>query len=180
MSDQHRYKITRAQAQCEITHYPPGFLGFEICTVTQSSQVHTSLISTTLPLGTIRDIWTLLKFTFFSTQHLHHFATLMNFFLLLLLLAPLAYSHSLPTSHQAALVDPDLHAEREKEHRIFYLRGDTGTHDLPKIANATLELWANRVNFENEPEYSIKKNISNFRPFAVRNEDGYTYGRPLI
>ncbi|KAF2175851.1 hypothetical protein K469DRAFT_701401 [Zopfia rhizophila CBS 207.26] len=138
----------------------------------------------------------------------------MKLFHLLLLLAPLSCSHFLPASHQAALVDLDHHAEREKvpgdnpayysrekaadqlfeileftvspnppivDHRIFFcLRGDTGTGDLLGLADATLELWANRVNFEDEPEYTIKKNISDFKPFTVRNEDDYTYGGPLV
>ncbi|KAF2251914.1 hypothetical protein BU26DRAFT_246766 [Trematosphaeria pertusa] len=39
---------------------------------------------------------------------------IMKLFHLLLLLAPLSYSHFVPATHQAALVDRDHYAEREK------------------------------------------------------------------
>lgn len=70
---------------------------------------------------------------------------------------------------------------KRSDHRIFfYLRGDTGRHRLPGLADATLELWAHMVNRDDMPEYTIKKKISDFKPFTVRNEDDYTYGGPLI
>ncbi|KAF2786099.1 hypothetical protein K505DRAFT_290301 [Melanomma pulvis-pyrius CBS 109.77] len=67
------------------------------------------------------------------------------------------------------------------DHRVFfYLRGDTGTRDLPGLSNATLEIWAQQTSGEDKPEYTIKKKLSDFKPFTARNEDDYTYGGPLI
>ncbi|KAF2647414.1 hypothetical protein K491DRAFT_685549 [Lophiostoma macrostomum CBS 122681] len=67
------------------------------------------------------------------------------------------------------------------DHRIFfYMLGNTGPQDLPGLANATIELWANRVNFPDEPEYTVKRNLSDLKPFSVRSWDDAEYGGPLI
>jgi hypothetical protein len=63
---------------------------------------------------------------------------------------------------------------------FFYMLGDTGPRNLPGLANATLELWASRVNFPDEPEYTVKRNLSDFNPFSVRNAYDFTYGGPLV
>jgi hypothetical protein len=60
------------------------------------------------------------------------------------------------------------------------LLGDTGPRNLPGLANATLELWASRINFPDEPEYRIERNLSDFKLFTVRNFYDFTYGGPLI
>lgn len=70
---------------------------------------------------------------------------------------------------------------KRRDHRIFfYLRGDTGTHDLPGLADATLELRVNRVVSDDERKYTIKRKISTFQLFQVRNPDSYSYGGPLV